>query len=74
MECATRRKLTGYVWNLPNGKVEGEAQGDAAAVDEFVKDLDRGPPAARVVRVDTRVEEEADGEVGFEKRKYSKSS
>jgi hypothetical protein len=42
-----------------------------AAVNEFVKDLYRGPPAASVVRVDTKVVEEVAGEVGFEKRRYS---
>ncbi|PWW73758.1 acylphosphatase family protein, partial [Tuber magnatum] len=52
IERATARGLMGWVQNLPNGKVEGEAQGIESEVEGFLKDLDRGPPAAHVVRLD----------------------
>jgi len=68
------------VQNLPNGKVEGEAQGSESEVEGFLKDLDRGPPMAQVVRLD-RTEREvlsveegegAEGQGGgFVKRRYN---
>jgi acylphosphatase len=51
--------LTGYARNLDDGRVEAVARGDAAALDEFQRWLQRGPPAARVDEV--LVEEYADG-------------
>lgn len=66
--------------NLPNGKVEGEAQGGESEVEGFLKDLDRGPPGAQVVRLDRTEREvlpvEAEGQGGgggggFVKRRYS---
>lgn len=38
---ASRFPVTGYVQNLPNGDVEVVAFGTAAAIDEFLADLDR---------------------------------
>lgn len=35
-ELAAGRPLTGFVRNLPDGTVELEAQGDAAAIDAFL--------------------------------------
>lgn len=62
--------------NLPNGKVEGEAQGSESEVEAFLKDLDRGPPAAHVVRLDRAEREvlsvDSEGQGGgFEKRRYN---
>lgn len=44
--------LAGLVRNLPDGSVEVEAEGDAAALDRFAGALARGPAAARVTSVD----------------------
>ncbi|HID94642.1 MAG TPA: acylphosphatase [Candidatus Latescibacteria bacterium] len=40
--------LTGYVRNLPNGKVEVEVEGKQGPVDEFIRELRRGPWSAHV--------------------------
>lgn len=40
--------LTGFVRNLPDGRVEVWAEGPRAAVEELVRWLDRGPPSAHV--------------------------
>lgn len=40
--------LTGYVKNLPDGRVEAVACGPADAVEAFAAWLGHGPPQARV--------------------------
>ncbi len=50
---AEKLGLTGYVRNLPNGTVEVSAEGERARLEELVKHLKEGPPAARVDRVAT---------------------
>jgi acylphosphatase len=45
--------LVGYVRNLPNGKVEAEAEGPKARLEEFVEHVRKGPRAARVSDVET---------------------
>jgi acylphosphatase len=47
-----RLSLNGWVRNLIGGSVEVEAEGDAAAIDELVEFLHRGPNGARVKSVD----------------------
>jgi acylphosphatase len=46
--AAGAESLSGWVQNRPDGAVEGEAQGDAAAVERFLAWCRRGPSAARV--------------------------
>lgn len=55
--------------NIPNGKVEGEAQGEEDSIRQFVKDLDKGPELANVIRVDQSEKEVVDGETEFRKVK-----
>ncbi|MCO5107070.1 MAG: acylphosphatase [Burkholderiaceae bacterium] len=63
---ARRRGLAGWVRNRSDGTVEAVVAGDPAAVDEMTRWAARGPPAARVTRVDA---EPASGEFdGFEMR------
>ncbi|RPA89235.1 Acylphosphatase, partial [Choiromyces venosus 120613-1] len=64
IDRATTRGLSGWVQNLPNGKVEGEVQGAESEVEGFLKDLDRGPAGARVVRLDRSVRDVVEGEKG----------
>lgn len=49
---AYRLGLTGWVRNLPDGRVQLEAQGPADAVAELVTWCHKGPPMARVLHVE----------------------
>ncbi len=51
---ALRLGLVGYVKNLPDGRVEVQASGEAAAVDALATWLWQGPPAAQVTDVNTQ--------------------
>lgn len=44
--------LTGYARNLPDGRVEVLAVGEATAVKSLIDWLGRGPPAAQVANVE----------------------
>jgi acylphosphatase len=48
---ARRRGLQGWVRNLPDGRVEVEAEGDRRALEALVAFCRRGPPAAQVDHV-----------------------
>jgi acylphosphatase len=48
--AATERDVTGWVKNLPDGRVEAVFEGDAAAVKSMIKWCETGPPLARVDR------------------------
>lgn len=43
--------VTGFVHNLPDGRVEVVAEGDRALLEQFLSDLERGPSGARVRNV-----------------------
>jgi acylphosphatase len=45
---AARENLHGWVKNLPDGRVEAAAEGDAEALARFEQALRHGPPGARV--------------------------
>ncbi|HQY27523.1 MAG TPA: acylphosphatase [Burkholderiaceae bacterium] len=63
---ARRRGLVGWVRNRPDGTVEAVVAGGQAEVDELIRWAARGPPAARVIRVDV---DAASGDfTGFEQR------
>jgi acylphosphatase len=51
-DIAAREGLHGSVRNLPDGRVEAVAEGDAEAVERFERALRHGPPAARVEDVE----------------------
>lgn len=51
---AVARGLAGWVRNRRDGSVEAVLQGDAAAVQAVLDWARRGPPAARVDRVDAQ--------------------
>lgn len=50
-EQAQRLGLRGHAKNLPDGRVEVLAAGEAAAIDALERWLRRGPPMARVETV-----------------------
>ena len=65
---ALRRGVAGWVRNLPDGSVEALLEGLADAVDAVIAFCRRGPPSARVERVE--IEDEAAGALeGFEIRR-----
>lgn len=43
--------LHGYVMNLKNGRVRVRVEGPRETIDEFARDLEKGPPLARVEKV-----------------------
>ena len=50
--AAAREGILGWVRNMPDGRVEISAEGDADALERFERSLRHGPPHARVERVD----------------------
>jgi acylphosphatase len=50
-EAARQEGLSGWVRNLPDGRVEALAEGDPEALDRFEQHLRRGPASAWVARV-----------------------
>lgn len=56
-ELADRLGLTGWVRNLPDGRVEAVFEGEEEAVREAVEWCRRGPPLALVERVEVRYEQ-----------------
>ncbi len=49
---AFREGVHGWVRNLPDGRVEAAAEGDAEAIERFEHNIRHGPPGARVERVE----------------------
>ena len=50
--AASRDGVSGWVRNLPDGRVEAAADGEADAVERFDRAIRQGPRGARVDRVD----------------------
>ena len=48
VRAAERLGVVGYAMNLPDGRVRVVAEGARAALDAFVRELERGPRLARV--------------------------
>jgi acylphosphatase len=56
-DAASREGVTGWVRNLPDGRVEALVEGDAEAVTRVERALRSGPRGARVDDVNVDVEE-----------------
>ena len=54
--AATRRGVTGWVRNIPDGKVEAIFEGERGNIEQLIAFCRTGPPAAKVFRVDVRWE------------------
>ncbi|KAK4218717.1 Acylphosphatase-like domain-containing protein [Rhypophila decipiens] len=66
---AVEYKLSGWVRNTDDNKVEGEAQGEETGIKDFLKDVDKGPRGAHVVRLDKEDRDVVEGENGFHVRR-----
>lgn len=62
---ATSLNLTGFVKNTSDNKVTGEAQGSEDSIKSFLKELNNGPRAAQVVKVEKEEIETKEGESSF---------
>jgi acylphosphatase len=66
-DCARRQGLRGWVRNRRDGSVEALLIGDEAAVAAVTEQCRRGPPEARVDRLDAASAQD-DGSTGFTER------
>lgn len=64
---ASRRGVSGWVRNTPEGTVEAVFEGEREAVERLVAYAEEGPPDAQVERVESFAEE-PEGLDGFELR------
>lgn len=64
-----RLGLSGWVRNLPDGRVEALAQGPEKDVNAFVEWCRKGPPFASVTKIDVAEEDLNQGLTGFEIRR-----
>jgi acylphosphatase len=64
-DTALREGVTGWVRNLPDGRVEALVEGDEEAVVRVERALHSGPPGARVQTVNVITEEAGDGYRSF---------
>ncbi len=55
-QVATRHNVTGWVRNLPDGRVEAVLEGDQMAVNEVIEWCHVGPPKASVQDVNVKFE------------------
>ena len=62
---AGREGLHGWVRNLPDGRVEISAEGEAEALERFERHVRYGPPGARVDHVDATDEGVSGTDAGF---------
>jgi acylphosphatase len=54
LRVAREYGLTGWVRNMPDGRVEIEAEGDKSLLGDFVKEIRIGPPPSRVTALDVQ--------------------
>ncbi|MBW4633343.1 MAG: acylphosphatase [Iphinoe sp. HA4291-MV1] len=68
VDTATQLRLTGWVRNLPDGRVEAVFEGSQEVVEDMIRWCYQGPPAAMVKEVLVEYEE-PEGLRGFEVRR-----
>jgi len=57
---AIQLNLTGWVRNLRDGRVEVVAEGEKENIDKLIQFLRKGPPGARVEKIEIKTEEYKD--------------
>jgi len=67
-DAARREGLSGWVRNLPDGRVEAAAEGDVESVDRFEHSIRHGPRGARVDTFDVFDDVPSDQASGFSVR------
>ncbi|HYT65385.1 MAG TPA: acylphosphatase [Vicinamibacterales bacterium] len=67
-DAAAREGLHGWVRNLADGSVEIVVEGDRESIDRLEAAVRRGPPAARVERIDVELMAPEGRVTGFEIR------
>ncbi|OGG43640.1 MAG: hypothetical protein A3F84_21405 [Candidatus Handelsmanbacteria bacterium RIFCSPLOWO2_12_FULL_64_10] len=65
---AGRYGLSGWVRNLPDGRVEIEVEGEEGVLNAFMRDVRRGPPHAHVTNVQVNPRPATGHYDGFEVR------
>jgi len=60
--------LTGWVINLPDGRVEAVFEGERGVCEQVLEFVRVGPPSARVTRVDEVWDEDEESLEGFKLR------
>ena len=65
---AQKQKLTGWVRNVHDGRVETEVEGPRPSIELFVADLQKGPRHARVDQVEIEWKEVDGHDSGFQIR------
>lgn len=68
-ETADRLKISGWVRNLPDGSVEAVAEGSEKVLEEFISELKKGPPKARVDKATVEYSGAKNEFFGFEIRR-----
>jgi acylphosphatase len=64
-EAAARDGIHGWVRNLPDGRVEASAEGEAEAMERFERAIRSGPRGARVEAVEVEDDLPDGRETGF---------
>ena len=65
-QVATRHRVTGWVRNLPDGRVEAMFEGDDMDVNEVIEWCHIGPPKAKVEDVDVKFQKYTGEFAGFD--------
>lgn len=65
---AAMRGVSGWVRNLPDGRVEAVMEGERASVESLIESCRKGPPGARVDDIDLSWEKPSHKYTGFEIR------
>lgn len=65
-DVAMRESVSGYVRNLPDGRVEALVEGDEEAVTRVERRIRSGPGGARVEHVDVNAEAPSGAYTSFE--------
>lgn len=55
LDTARELGISGWTSNRPDGSVEGEAEGEDASLDEFIRSIEAGPPDSCVEKIATEV-------------------